>query len=91
MKFVLKQYDTALLSFDLKSEELDGFVCTLLEKEERHHRLFPLGVQLTDKGLLDWLKSRVIPCDRNYDLPAKHLKALEAFLQWWIKTINQGY
>ena len=27
MKFVLKQYDTALLSFDLRSEGLDGFVC----------------------------------------------------------------
>ena len=30
MKFVLKQYDTALLSFDLRSEGLDGFSCTLL-------------------------------------------------------------
>ena len=52
MKFVLKQYDKALLSFDLRSEGLDGFACTLLEKEERHRKLFPLGLQLTDKGLL---------------------------------------
>ena len=66
MKFVLKQYDTALLSFDLRSEGLDGFVCTLLEKEERHRRLFPLGLQLTDKGLLDWLRSRVIPRNREF-------------------------
>lgn len=36
MKFVLKQYDTALLTFDLRSEGLDGFACTLLEKEQRH-------------------------------------------------------
>ena len=27
MKFVLKQYDTELISFDLQSEWLDGFVC----------------------------------------------------------------
>ena len=27
MKFVLKQYDTELISFDLLSEGLDGFVC----------------------------------------------------------------
>ena len=27
MKFVLKRYDTELLSFDLWSEGLDGFVC----------------------------------------------------------------
>ena len=66
MKFVLKQYDTALLSFDLRSEGLDGFACTLLEKEERHCRLFPLGLQLSDKGLLDWLRSRVIPRNREF-------------------------
>ena len=32
MKFVLKQYDTELISFDLRSEGLDGFVCTILAK-----------------------------------------------------------
>ena len=48
MKFVLKQYDTALRSFDLRSEGLNGFACTLLEKEKRHRQLFPLGLQLTD-------------------------------------------
>lgn len=66
MKFVLKQYDTVLLSFDLRSEGLDGFVCTLLEKEERHRKLFPLGLQLTNKCLFDWLRSRVIPRNREF-------------------------
>ena len=28
MKFVLKQYDTEMISFDLRSEGLDCFVCT---------------------------------------------------------------
>ena len=27
MEFVLKQYDTELISFDLRSEGLDGFAC----------------------------------------------------------------
>ena len=66
MKFVLKQYDTALLSFDLRSEGLGGFACTLLEKEERHRRLFPLGLQLTLREMLDWLKSRIISCNREF-------------------------
>ena len=39
MKFVLKQYDTDLISFDLLSEGLDGFVCTILEKQEKHRRI----------------------------------------------------
>lgn len=66
MKFVLKQYDTALLFFDLRSEGLDGFARTLLEKVERCRRLFPLGLQLTDRGILDWLRSRVIPRNREF-------------------------
>ena len=66
MKFVLKQYDTELLSFDLRSEGLDGFVCTILKKSEKNRRLFPLGLKLTDQGLLDWLKSRVIPRNREF-------------------------
>jgi len=37
-----------LLSFDLRSEGLDGFACTLLEKEESHRRLLPPGMKLTD-------------------------------------------
>ena len=66
MKFILKQYDTELLSFDLWSEGLDGFVCTILKKSEKQRRLFPLGLNLTNKGLLDWLKSRVIPRNREF-------------------------
>ena len=47
MKFVLKQYDTELFSFDLRSEGLDGFVCTILKKSEKNRRLFPLGLKLS--------------------------------------------
>ena len=32
MKFVLKQYDTELLSFDMRSDGVDGFVCSILKK-----------------------------------------------------------
>ena len=66
MKFVLKQYDTELISFDLRSEGLDGFVCTILKKTEKNRRLFPLGLEVTDRGLLEWLKSRVIPRNREF-------------------------
>jgi len=88
MKFVLKQYDTELISFDLRSEGLDGFVYTILKKTEKNRRLFPLGLDLTDKGLLNWLKSRVIPINRNYNLAAKPLKSQETFLQPPIKLLN---
>jgi len=62
----LKQYDSDLLSFDLKMEGLDGFVCTILEKNAKNTHLLPIGLTLTDAGLLSWLKSRVIPKNREF-------------------------
>ena len=43
MKFVLKQYDTELLSFDLRSEGVDGFVCTILKKIGETAPFVPAG------------------------------------------------
>ena len=67
MKFVLKQYDTELLSFDLRSEGLDGFVCTIMTKAEKHRRLFPLGLKLTYHGVLDWLNNQHIRFQINHE------------------------
>ena len=47
-------------------EGLDGFVCTILEKNSKYAKLLPLGLTLTDAGLLSWLKSRVIPKNREF-------------------------
>ena len=66
MRFVLKQYDRDLLTFDLRSEGVDGFVCTILEIRERYRHLLPWGVQWTGRGLLGWLRSRVIPRHRAF-------------------------
>ena len=38
----------------------------LLRPRGKNRHLFPLGLTLTDKGLLDWLKSRVIPRNREF-------------------------
>lgn len=66
MIFVLKQYDTALISFDLRSEGLDGFVCAILRKSVKYCRLFPLGHEVSARGIIYWRKSRVIPCNREF-------------------------
>lgn len=79
MKFVLKQYDTALLFFDLRSEGLDGFACTssrfMTDRQRKQLR-----------NLIDFRFTR----DRNYNLPAKRLKALEAFLQRRLRDLSKG-
>ena len=76
MKFVLKQHDTELISFDLRSEGLDGFACTSpLAMTDRQRK------QLRE--LIDFRFTR----DHNYDLPAKRLKDLERFLQRRTKSM----
>lgn len=66
MKFILKQYDIELLSFDLKAAPLDGFDCSILEINTERKQLLPLGLTLTGDGLLAWLKSRIIPRNREF-------------------------
>ena len=77
MKLVLKQYDTELISFDLRSEGMDDFACTSPRSMTGRQRK-----QL--RKLIDFRFTR----DRNYNLPAKRLKALDAFLQRRIGSLN---
>ena len=66
MIFTLKQYDFELLTFELRQEGLDGFVCSILSVNEAKRHLLPLGMLLSGDGLLSWLKSRIIPRNREY-------------------------
>ena len=77
MKFVLEQCNTELISFDLWSEGLDGFVCTILKKLEKKRRLFSQGLEVIGRGLPDWLKSLVILRNRWMNIRAEERKAYQ--------------
>ena len=77
MKFVLEQCNTELISFDLWSEGLDGFACTILKKSEKKRRLFSQGLEVIGRGLPDWLKSLVILRNRWMNIRAKERKAYQ--------------
>ena len=64
--FTLKQYDFELLTFELRQEGLDGFACSILSVNEVKRHLLPLGMPVNGDGLLSWLKSRIIPRNREY-------------------------
>ena len=66
MIFTLKQYDFDLLTFELRQEGLDGFACSIRSVNEARRHLLPPGMPLTGEGLLAWLKSRIIPRNREY-------------------------
>ena len=66
MIFTLKQYDFELLTFELRQEGLDGFACSVLSVNEANRKLLPIGMSVDGEGVLAWLKSRIIPRNRDY-------------------------
>ena len=64
--FYLKQYDTVLLSFEILEDSLEGQKCRIHEIDEAHVNLLPVGLKKTDEGLMSWLRSRIIPRNREY-------------------------
>ena len=64
--FYLKQYDTVLLSFEIIEDPLEGQKCRIHEINEAYAALLPVGLKKTDEGLMLWLRSRIIPRNREY-------------------------
>lgn len=66
MKYELKQYDTPLLQFYLKREELGklSYEITWVNKEKEY--LLPIGLFPQPDSLAAWLKARVIPKNREF-------------------------
>lgn len=66
MKLNLKLYNQVLLSFEYDNVPLSGEECHILWVDENSKNLLPIGLKLTEKGIISWLKSRVIPKNREY-------------------------
>lgn len=66
MIFILKQYDFELLTFDFCQDGLDGFACSILSVNEANRKLLPIGMSVDGEGVLAWLRSRIIPRNREY-------------------------
>ena len=65
MSYILKQYDTDLLSFDMQ-KDIDGISVQILSLNDAQKSLLPLDLELSDQGLAKWLKHRTIPSNRAY-------------------------
>ncbi|MBP5655264.1 MAG: XRE family transcriptional regulator [Clostridiales bacterium] len=64
--YYLKQYDTILLQFDILEDPLEGQSCRLISVCEDNRYLLPTGLQLSDSGMMSWLRTRVIPKNREF-------------------------
>ena len=66
MIFELRQYDKTLLTFEFIEQKLEGQTCKILSINEQYQTLLPLGMKVSDEGLLSWLKGRVVPKNREF-------------------------
>lgn len=64
--FILKQYDTPLLSFEIEDDPLEGQRCRILQLETSHRSQLPIGMEASDAGLMKWLRGRIVPKNREY-------------------------
>ena len=66
MIFELRQYDKTLMTFDYENLPLAGESVKILSINEESKYLLPIGMEFNERGVISWLKSRVIPKNREY-------------------------
>ncbi|SFL06907.1 hypothetical protein SAMN05216390_10985 [Lachnospiraceae bacterium KH1T2] len=65
--FYLKQYNRTLLQFDIEEDTLDGQrIESIKDVSGSYKYLLPIGVETNAESLMNWLKSRIIPKNREY-------------------------
>ena len=65
-EYILKLYDTDLLTFSLSEQGIEGLKAEIHEVNQAERSRFPLDMELSDAGLLKWLQRRVIPKNRTF-------------------------
>ena len=64
--YILKIYDMELMRFTLAEHGLEGLKAEILSIREDKVKLFPYGLKITNDGVLEWLKRRVVPKNRRF-------------------------
>lgn len=65
-QYKLKLFDQDLMEFDFFRIPPDAFSTRITSANKELASLFPTGLELTDSGLLEWLRGRVIPKNRAH-------------------------
>jgi len=73
--YSLRLYDDELLTFSLTDAGPEDLKAHILSVNGDRRKVFPLDLELTDSGILKWLRGRMIPKSRTY--ADEILKALD--------------
>ena len=66
VNYILKHFDIELIKFSISSSAIEGLSVEIIDIYQKHSLLFPIDLELTNKGILKWLKRRVIPKNRAF-------------------------
>jgi len=66
MSYILKQFDNSLIKFNITSSGIKGLSVELIETFEKYKSFYPIDLELSNSGLLGWLKRRIIPKNRAF-------------------------
>ena len=64
--YSLKLYDEELITFSIEEKGLEGLQVSILNVNTQMNKLFPLDLELTERGILKWLERRIIPKNRQF-------------------------
>lgn len=64
--YELRIFDEPLVKLSLENRGLDGLVCEIKWVNQDKMNLMPLDMEITGKGVVKWLESRVIPKNRQF-------------------------
>ncbi|CAN2039120.1 Protein kinase [Candidatus Magnetomoraceae bacterium gMMP-15] len=66
MSYILKHFDNSIIKFNITSSTIKGLSVEIIESYEKYKSFFPIDLEFTNSGLLQWLKRRIIPKNRAY-------------------------
>ena len=64
--YIIRLYDEDLLKFSMSSSGIEGLTAHILSVNSEKKNLLPLGLDLSDEGIIEWLKRRIIPKNRAF-------------------------
>ena len=64
--YIIRLYDEELLKFSMSSAGLKGLTAHILSVNSEKKKLLPHGLDLSDEGIIEWLKRRIIPKNRAF-------------------------
>ena len=64
--YSIRLYDTELIRFSMKYDRKKGIITHIISVNSEMKDLFPLDLDISDEGIADWLRKRVIPKNRAF-------------------------